>query len=84
ALTCALDLILGFPNATVNLAGACGASAWITSAPGAWPRLGADHYPWYPQMRVFKASALGEWGPMLDEMGRALAEPSRQLRREPA
>lgn len=84
ALTCALDLTLGFPNATVNLAGACGASAWITSAPGAWPRLGADHYPWYPQMRIFKASALGEWGPMLDEMGRALAQPSRQLRREPA
>ncbi|MGQ3017762.1 tetratricopeptide repeat protein [Phenylobacterium sp.] len=82
ALTCALDLVVGFPNATVNLAGACGASAWITSAPGAWPRLGSDHYPWYPQMRVFTASALGEWGPMLSEMADALAQPGGpQLRR---
>jgi len=74
ALTCALDLVVGFPNATVNLAGACGASAWITSAPGAWPRLGSDHYPWYPQMRVFTASALGDWAPMLSEMAMALGQ----------
>ncbi|MBW0151643.1 MAG: tetratricopeptide repeat protein [Phenylobacterium sp.] len=74
ALTCALDLVVGFPNATVNLAGACGASAWITSAPGAWPRLGSDHYPWYPQMRVFTASALGDWSPMLSQMATALGQ----------
>ena len=75
ALTCALDLVIGFPNATVNLAGACGANAWITSAPGAWPRVGSDHYPWYPQMRVFTAKALGDWTPMLAEMARALGQP---------
>ncbi len=75
ALTCALDLVVGFPNATVNLAGACGANAWITSAPGAWPRLGCDHYPWYPQMRVFTAEALGDWAPMLSEMAEALGRP---------
>lgn len=74
ALTCALDLVVGFPNATVNLAGACGASAWVTSAPGAWPRLGSDHYPWYPQMRVFTASTLGDWGPMLSQMAEALGQ----------
>lgn len=84
ALTCALDLTIGFPNATVNLAGACGASAWVTSAPGAWPRLGSDHYPWYPQMRVFTADALGDWSPMLSRMAQALAEPGGpQLRRTP-
>ena len=84
ALTCALDLTIGFPNATVNLAGACGASAWVTSAPGAWPRLGSDHYPWYPQMRVFTADALGDWSPMLSRMAQALAEPGGpQLRRAP-
>lgn len=74
ALTCALDLVVGFPNATVNLAGACGANAWVASAPGAWPRLGSDHYPWYPQMRVFTARALGDWGPMLSEMAEALGQ----------
>lgn len=82
ALTCALDLVIGFPNATVNLAGACGANAWVTSAPGAWPRLGSDHYPWYPQVRVFKAAALGDWAPMLSEMAAALAQPGGpELRR---
>jgi len=81
ALTCALDLTVGFPNATVNIAGACGASAWITSAPGAWPRLGAEHYPWYPQMRVFKAERLGDWVPMLEAMGEALRQAPDGLRR---
>ncbi|MDP2213771.1 tetratricopeptide repeat protein [Phenylobacterium sp.] len=84
ALTCALDLVIGFPNATVNLAGACGASAWIASAPGAWPRLGSDHYPWYPQMRVFTAKTLGDWGPMLTQMAEALADADGPaLRRTP-
>ncbi|MDP1875696.1 tetratricopeptide repeat protein [Phenylobacterium sp.] len=83
ALTCALDLVIGFPNATVNLAGACGANAWVASAPGAWPRLGSDHYPWYPQMQVFKAPALGEWGPMLADMASALRRPGGpRLRRQ--
>lgn len=78
ALTCALDLTLGFPNATVNLAGACGAAAWVTSIPGGWTRVGTDHYPWYPQMRVFTAPALGAWAPMMAEIAQALAEASEK------
>ncbi len=82
ALTCALDLTLGFPNATVNLAGACGAAAWVTSIPGGWTRVGTDHYPWYPQMRVFTAPALGAWEPMMADIAGALAEaPEKGVRR---
>ncbi|MDP3176215.1 MAG: tetratricopeptide repeat protein [Phenylobacterium sp.] len=61
ALTCALDLTIGFSNATLNLAGACGAPTWLISTPGAWPRLGADRYLWYPQTRLYAPSAFGEW-----------------------
>ena len=53
ALTCALDLVVGQANATTNIAAACGAPTWLISTPGAWPKLGTDRYPWYPQVRVF-------------------------------
>jgi tetratricopeptide (TPR) repeat protein len=55
ALTCALDLTIGFANATINLAGACGAPAWLITPPGAWTKLGTEVYPWYPQVKVFSS-----------------------------
>ncbi len=70
ALCCALDLTLGFANATINLAGACGARSWLIAAPTAWPKLGTDRYPWYPQMQVI-SSAIG-WETALEEAGAML------------
>ena len=77
ALTCAIDLNLGFSNATLNIAGACGAPTWLISAPGAWPRLGTDHYPWYPQARVFQPTAFADWAPLMSQVAGALAEFTR-------
>ena len=57
ALTCALDMVLGPANATTNIAAACGAPVWLISTPGAWPKLGTERYPWYPQARVFTPPA---------------------------
>jgi tetratricopeptide (TPR) repeat protein len=73
ALACALDLTLGFANATSNLAAACGAPTWIISVPGAWTRLGTDRMPWYPQARIFLPPAFGQWEPVMDEVATALA-----------
>jgi len=73
ALTCALDLTLGFANATSNLAAACGAPTWIISVPGAWTRLGTDHMPWYPHARVFLPQAFGRWEETMGEVAAALA-----------
>jgi tetratricopeptide (TPR) repeat protein len=73
ALCCALDLVLGFSNATLNIGAACGAPTWLISAPGAWPRLGTTRYPWYPQTRVFLLKAFGDWTPVMAEVGEALA-----------
>ncbi len=74
ALTCALDLTIGPANATTNLAGACGAPLWLISTPHAWPRLGRDDYPWYPEARVFALETYGQWAPVMDEIAAALRE----------
>ena len=74
ALTSALDLTVGFANATSNIAAACGAPSWFISTPGAWTRLGTTRMPWYPQARVFLPPAFGHWEETMAEVAAALAE----------
>lgn len=73
-LTGALDLIIGPANATTNIAGACGAPVWQVSTPGSWPRLGTDRYPWYPNTRVFVATAYNDWEPVMQAIAAELRE----------
>lgn len=72
ALCAAMDLVVGFSNATFNIAAAAGTPAWLISTPGAWPRLGTDRYPWYPQARAFVMPAFGDWSPVMESVGEAL------------
>jgi tetratricopeptide (TPR) repeat protein len=72
ALTCALDLIVAPPNATSNIAAACGAAAWFISTPTGWPRLGQARYPWYPNTRVFTTERFGQWDAVMAETAEAL------------
>ncbi|MFI4965093.1 MAG: tetratricopeptide repeat protein [Caulobacterales bacterium] len=72
ALCCAMDLVVGFSNATLNLAAACGVPNFLISTPGAWPRLGTTTYPWYPATRVFLPPGFGEWGAVMAEVAEAL------------
>lgn len=74
ALCGALDLVVGPSNATSCLAGAGGVPLWLLSTPGAWPMLGTDRYPWYPQARVFLPPTLGQWEPAMQAMGQALSQ----------
>ncbi|MFT4253933.1 MAG: tetratricopeptide repeat protein [Caulobacter sp.] len=74
ALSCALDLTLGFANATINLAGACGAPIWLLTGAAAWTRMGTDHYPWYPQARCFIAPNYDDWRPIMAQVSEALGE----------
>jgi len=74
ALCSAVDLIIGFSNATTNLAGAAGAPIWLLTAPAVWTRLGTDAYPWYPQARVFSPPEIGQWAPAMADVTQALAE----------
>jgi tetratricopeptide (TPR) repeat protein len=73
ALSTALDLTMGFANATSNIAAAVGAPTWIISVPGAWTRLGTDRMPWYPQARVFSPPNLANWAPTMTNVAEALA-----------
>ena len=74
ALSKALDLVVGFSNATLNIAAACGVPNYLISTPGAGPRLGSDRYLWYPSTRVFLPPAFGQWAPVMDEVAKALGE----------
>lgn len=74
ALCCAMDLVVGFANATINLAGACGAPMWLITVVNAWPMLGTGAYPWYPQARCFASADYQDWTPVMTEVGQALRE----------
>lgn len=79
ALCCAVDLVIGFSNATFNIAAACGAPSWLITVPGSWPRLGlTDRYAWYPQTRVFALEAFGDWGPVMTRVAEAVGEYARE------
>lgn len=74
ALSCALDLVVGFANATLNIAAACGAPNFMISVPGAWTRLGTRTMPWYPATRVFLPPGFGQWEPVMAEVAQALGD----------
>jgi tetratricopeptide (TPR) repeat protein len=74
ALGAAVDLIIGFSNATTNLAASTGAPIWLLTSPGAWTQLGSDYYPWYPQARVFSPAVMGDWNPAIAEIAALLRE----------
>lgn len=74
ALCCAMDLVIGFSNATINLAGACGAPIWLLTGAAVWTRLGTDVYPWYPQARCFATEHFGDWTPVMTRVAQALRE----------
>lgn len=74
ALSCAVDLVIGFSNATINLAGACGAPIWMLTGASAWTRLGTETYPWYPSTRCFITQSYDVWEPTIEAVASALAE----------
>jgi Flp pilus assembly protein TadD len=72
ALCCAMDLVVGFANATLNIAAACGVENFLISVPGAWTRLGTATSPWYPKSRVFLPPGFGQWDPVMAEVAEAV------------
>jgi Tfp pilus assembly protein PilF len=74
ALCCAMDLIVGFANATLNIGAACGVETFLISVPGAWTRLGTNTFPWYPKTRVFLPPGFGQWEPAMAQVAEALGE----------
>ena len=74
ALSCAMDRIVGFSNATTNIAAACGAPVWMIASRSSWTRLGAENYPWYPQVRMFDTPLDGDWRAAMSHVAMELAQ----------
>lgn len=74
ALIMCLDLVISVDTSVAHLAGALGKPVWLLSRyDSCWRWLrGRTHSPWYPNMRIFRQPAPGEWAPVIDEAARAL------------
>ena len=74
ALCAALDLVIGPPTATTNLAAAAGVPTWMICANPAWITLGTDRYPWYPRARAFTPGGEADWGRRMEIVAGALRD----------
>jgi tetratricopeptide (TPR) repeat protein len=78
-----LDLVITSDTAVAHLAGALGVPVWValSSAPDWRWLLQREDSPWYPTMRLFRQSRLGEWDDVFARMaaelrGRVESPPS--------
>ncbi len=76
ALLTQLDLVITPDTAVAHLAGGLGVPVWVAlCALGDWryPH-GRNDTPWYPTMRLFRQSRLGEWNDVFAEMTSVLED----------
>lgn len=73
-----LDLVISIDTAVAHLAGAVGTQIWLLLPFGAdWRWLHDRHdSPWYPTMRLFQQSAVGEWTTVMTSVVAALNKVS--------
>jgi hypothetical protein len=69
-----VDLVVAADTAIAHLAGALGAGVWLAlafSADWRWRRAGDDTH-WYPTMRLFRQTVLGQWTGVFERMAEAV------------
>jgi tetratricopeptide (TPR) repeat protein len=67
AQVAAMDQVITIDNSTAHLAGALGLPVWLLlpfAADWRWMEKRTDS-PWYPTMRIFRQSKLGDWEPVV-------------------
>jgi tetratricopeptide (TPR) repeat protein len=70
-----LDLVIAADSPTAHLAGALGVPVWVglsTASDWRWLREREDS-PWYPTMRLFRQTTLGNWSEVIERMAIELA-----------
>ena len=72
ALSAALDMGIGFSNASTNLLGAVSTPLHLLTPPASWPALGQSLYPWYPGTQVHEAQTYGDWDSLIAQAALAL------------
>jgi tetratricopeptide (TPR) repeat protein len=80
-----LDLVITCDTAVAHLAGGLGVPVWVplpAAADWRW-LLGRDDSPWYPTLRLFRQTRLGDWAEVFEriavELPRAGARPGSSL-----
>jgi Flp pilus assembly protein TadD len=74
-----LDLVISSDTAVAHLAGALGAPVWVVlqQTPNWRWLVVREDSPWYPSMRLFRQSRLGDWQPVFEAIARELASLAR-------
>ena len=79
ALVSALDLVIGVDTAVIHLAGALGQPVWLLNrADTDWRWLAkAGSSTLYPTLREFRQESFSDWGGVITDVQRALADFGR-------
>ena len=81
AIMQSLDLVITSDTAIAHLAGALGIPTWV--ALGYVPDwrwlLDRDDSPWYPSLRLFRQTSMGDWSSVFEQMSAALPETVGRL-----
>ena len=79
-----LDLLITVDTSVAHLAGALALPTWLLlpfNADWRWQQERTDS-PWYPSLRLFRQSSLGDWAPALKH-NRPPSAPARRTRVPP-
>ena len=74
-----LDLVVTVDTAVAHLAGAMGKPVWVlvSYAPDWRWLLQREDSPWYPTMRLFRQTSIGDWANVIRRVADSLAEAGR-------
>jgi len=77
-----LDLVITTDTSVGHVAGALGVPYWlaISKVPDWRWLLDRDDSPWYPSVRLFRQSTMGQWGDVFQKIAEALVERFPQVR----
>jgi Flp pilus assembly protein TadD len=82
AIVANLDLVISVDTSVVHLAGAMGKPVFLLDRyDHCWRWLsGRTDSPWYPSLRIFRQTRIGDWTPVLRQVTAALADFALTLR----